>query len=105
MLLISNFTGGNTSSDVIDPVKGIIEGKGKSAWAVIRAGDYDGATVTLQYRSKEDPLDRWDDIGNASFTEDSQVQLQSLVNGSELRAVISGSGGNTTNLTVSVLGS
>lgn len=104
MLLISDFTGGNTSSDVIDPVNGIIEGKGRSAWIIVRAGNYDGASITMQIRSKEDPTGRWNDIGNAAFTADANVQLQALVNGTELRAVISGSGGNTTDLTVSVLG-
>lgn len=103
MLLFNNYTGGNTTSDAEDPEEGIIEGKGASVWIIIRADDFDSGIVSLQFRTKEDSLNRWDDIGSGAFTEDTQVQLQALVNGAELRATLTGSGGNTTNLLVSVL--
>jgi len=103
MLLFNNYTGGDTTSDAEDAEAGVIEGKGASVWIVVRADNYDGATISLQFRTKEDPGSRWDDIGSGAFTEDGQVQLQALVNGSELRAALTGSGGSTTNLVVSVL--
>ncbi len=70
------------------------ESKG-GAHVVTVTGDLDGATVTLQIRSKADPNSEWVNVTNGSFTASDNKTVDFLPTGVEARGLISSVGAST----------
>lgn len=68
---------------------------GGGSHVVTVTGDLDGATVTLQIRSKTDPNAEWVNVTNGSFTASDNKTVDFLPSGFEARGFISSVGAST----------
>ncbi len=93
----------NVNINVPDPAA-IFESNGGPTVVTLRASDWGTATAEIQAATIEDVLSRWATLPGGTFAQiDGTVTIDYLPSGMKLRAILSGVGGGTDGVFVSIL--
>lgn len=96
-ILVNNESG--TSANGISEV---FDATGSPVILFVRADDFGGASINLQVASRNDPFERYRNLTNGQFTEDSTMKIDYLPSRSFVRVEVVGATASTSNLFVGI---
>lgn len=94
-ILFNNVSTNSTSIEVL--------GDGGPRVVFVRADDFGSATVCIEIASPSDPDERFEPLQDGEFTTDGEVLIQYLPPGTKIKARISRSTSDTSNIFVEIL--